>query len=143
MPAWATFDSTTGILSGTPGASDEGTSGAITITGSDGGTTASIGPFTIDVTAPTPPVSGAGSATLTWTIPTDNTNGSALTDLAGYIIRYGTSEDALTQFIKVASANTTEYEIDNLAPGTYYFEVIAYTSAGTQSSPSDIASKTI
>src|ERR1700728_948428 len=31
-PAWAVFDATTGVLSGTPTAADEGTSGAIVIT---------------------------------------------------------------------------------------------------------------
>jgi len=143
MPAWATFDATTGTLSGSPTSANEGTSAAITITGTDGGTTASIGPFTIDVTAPTTTPPSTGSATLSWTAPTENTNGTALTDLAGYIIRYGTSLDAMTHSIKVDSAKTTAYEISNLAPGTYYFEVIAYTSVGTQGVPSDIASKTI
>jgi uncharacterized membrane protein (GlpM family) len=49
----------------------------------------------------------------------------------------------MTQTIVVRSAQTTTYEISNLAPGTYYFEVIAYTSVGTESAPSDVQSKTI
>ncbi len=57
-PGWATFDPSTGALTGTPTTTDEGISGAITITASDGGTTASIGPFTIDVTATPPPELG-------------------------------------------------------------------------------------
>ena len=142
MPAWATFSVTTGALSGSPTSADEGTTGAITITASDSGSTASIGPFTIDVTAPAPPP-GTGSATLTWTAPTENTNGTPLTDLAGYIIRYGTSEGEMTHSISVPSASTTAYEVSNLAAGTYYFELIAYTSAGTESAPSNVGSKTI
>ena len=143
-PDWASFDPTTGALTGTPAAADEGTSGDITITASDGSTTASIGPFNIDVTAPPPPpVGSSGSATLNWTAPTKNTDGTPLTDLAGYIIRYGTDEAAMTQSIRVSSAATTEYEISNLTPGTYYFEVIALSSEGTQSTPSDVQSKTI
>jgi len=33
----------------------------------------------------------AGDATLSWTAPGTNTNGSALTDLSGYKLYYGTS----------------------------------------------------
>lgn len=141
LPAWATFNTGTGELTGTPSNADVGTSGPITINASDGGTTASIGPFTIEVTAAPPPTTG--SATLTWVAPTENTDGTPLTDLAGYYIHYGTNAAALTQSISVPSATTTTYEISSLAPGTYYFEIIAYTSLGTQSAPSNVASKTI
>ncbi len=143
MPTGASFNAATGALSGSPTSADEGTSGAITITAADGGSTASLGPFTIDVTAPAAPPPSSGTATLTWTAPQENTNGTALTDLAGYIIRYGTSQGAMSHSISVASAATTSYEISNLGPGTYYFEVIAYSTAGTESAPSDVGSKTI
>jgi hypothetical protein len=63
--------------------------------------------------------------------------------LAGYTIRYGTEAAAMTLSISVPSAATTSYEISNLAPGTYYFEVIADSSDGTQSVPSNVGSKTI
>ena len=136
MPAWAAFDATTGALSGTPTSADEGTTGTIVITASDSGATSSIGPFTIDVIAP-PPNGGAGSATLTWNAPTDST------DLSGYIIRYGTSVDTMSQTISVSSASTTSFEISNLAPGTYYFEVVASYSDGTQSAASNVGSMVI
>lgn len=139
MPSWATFDSTTGALTGTPSTANEGMTGAITITASSGGQTASIGPFTIDVTSPTI----GGSATLTWVAPTQNSNGTPLTDLAGFIIQYGTSPAAMTQSITVPSASATSYEITNLAPGAYYFQIIAYASDGTQSAPSNVGSLTI
>ena len=50
MPAWASFDTTTGTLSGTPTNDDVGTSGSIVITVSDGELTASLAAFTITVT---------------------------------------------------------------------------------------------
>lgn len=143
LPAWAQFDTTSGLLTGTPTTADEGTTGAVAITASDGGSTASLAPFTINITAPATPPPTTGSATLSWTIPTQNTDGSPLTDLAGYIIRYGTSAANMSKSISVSSATTTAYEIDNLSSGTYYFEVIAYSSEGTQSAPSDVSSKTI
>jgi hypothetical protein len=75
--------------------------------------------------------------------PMTNTNGTPLTELAGFIINYGTSPTSMTQTINVASPTTTSYTISNLTSGTWYFTVIVYSSAGTQSAPSDVASKTI
>jgi len=87
--------------------------------------------------------SGPGTVTLSWVAPTDNTNGSPLTDLAGYHIRYGTSQDNLTQVIELAGTGTTEYEVSGLAPGTYYFAISAYTAMGDESVDSGVGSKTI
>jgi Fibronectin type III domain len=87
--------------------------------------------------------SGPGTVTLTWIAPTGNTNGTPLTDLAGYHIHYGTSQDNLTKVIDLAGTGTTEYEVSGLAPGTYYFAVTAYTAMGTESAESDIGNKTI
>jgi Fibronectin type III domain len=87
--------------------------------------------------------SSAGSVTLMWVPPTDNTNGTPLTDLAGYHIHYGTSPDNLTQVIELAGTSNTEFELGGLAPGTYYFSVTAYTTMGTESAESDVGYKTI
>jgi hypothetical protein len=38
---------------------------------------------------------------------------------------------------------TTGYTVQGLASGTWYFTVVAYTSVGTQSAPSNVASTTI
>jgi predicted phage tail protein len=80
---------------------------------------------------------------LTWIAPTGNTNGTPLTDLAGYHIHYGTSQSSLTKVIDLAGTATTEYEVAGLTPGTYYFTVSAYTAMGTESAESDIGNKTI
>jgi hypothetical protein len=139
-PAWAAFNSGTGELSGTPSDGDLGTTVNITISASAGSSTAAIGPFSIEVT---PPAGTPGSALVSWAPPTQNTNGTVATDITGYYIYYGTSADALTQAIAVAGSGTTSYVIDDLAPGTYYFSVAAYTSQGIESAPSEIASTTI
>jgi hypothetical protein len=39
--------------------------------------------------------------------------------------------------------NETTYTVNNLRPGTWYFAVSAYTTNGTESAPSNVASKTI
>ena len=51
QPSWASFDPTTGILSGTPGAGDDGSYGNIIIRASDGELTTSLAPFTVIVVA--------------------------------------------------------------------------------------------
>lgn len=138
VPSWASFSSSDGRLSGTPAAGDVGTYSGITITVSDGTATTSVGPFTITVAAV-----GTGSATVSWTPPTQNSDGSTLTNLAGYKILYGPGADTLDQSIEVENSSVTTYVVENLTTGTWYFAVVAVNTSGIASSPSNIASKTI
>ena len=71
------------------------------------------------------------------------TDGSTLTDLAGYRIRYGTSASALTQTIAIDNASVTTYVVEDLAPATWYFAVTAVNSTGSESTYSNVANKTI
>jgi hypothetical protein len=137
-PSWASFNTTTGQLSGTPSASSVGTYSNIVISVSDGRATASLAAFSIGVVD----VSNGG-ATLSWMPPTQNTDGTALTNLAGYRIAYGTSSTALTSTIQVANPGLSSYTLSNLAPGTYYFAVRAYTSSGNESSNSNVQTKIV
>jgi hypothetical protein len=141
-PSWATFNASTGALSGTPAAANAGTSAGISITATNGSSSASIGPFAIVVKA-APAAPTTGSATLSWTEPTENTDGTPVTDLAGYHIYYGTTEGAWTSTITVLEATETSYVVSGLAPGTYYFAVVAFNSAGDDSPESNVGSKTI
>ncbi len=84
-----------------------------------------------------------GGATLSWTPPTTNTDGTSLSNLAGYRISYGTSANALTQTVQMANPGVTTYSLSNLSPGTYYFAVRAYTSNGTESANSNVSSKNV
>ena len=86
---------------------------------------------------------GDGTATLSWEAPTTTTTGASLTNLAGYRIYYGISEDDLSQTIQLAGVGLQTYVIDNLGQGTWYFAIRAVTSAGVESSLSNIVSKTI
>jgi Putative Ig domain len=138
LPGWAAFNTQTGTLSGTPAASDAGTDANITIAVSDGTSSAQLAPFSITVTQ-----SADGSATLTWIAPTQNTDGSALTNLAGYHIYYGQSAGNLNQSVQVANPGLTTYVVSGLGSGTWYFTINDYTSAGTESAVSNVVSKTI
>jgi hypothetical protein len=138
-PSWATFSTTTGLLAGTPTDSNVGTTSNIVITVSDERGSASLASFSIAVTQPAPVT---GTVTLSWTAPTENTNGSAISDLTGYTIFYGTNSASMTQTVNVPGAGSTSYVIGNLSAGTYYFAVAANASDGTQSAKSPIGSKT-
>ena len=140
-PSWATFNTTTGALTGTPTVAQVGAFAAVTISVSDGSASTSLGAFTITVSA-APVVTG--SATVSWTPPTTRTDGSSLTgDLAGYTIWYGPAQNNYTQSVKVTNPGLTTYQIDNLAGGTYYFVVTAVDSSGVESQYSTAVSKTI
>ena len=138
--SWMSFNSTTGVLSGTPAAADVGTYANIVLSVSDGQTSASAPPFSIVVAGAN---AATGSADVSWTPPTTNTDGSTLTNLAGYRIYYGTSSSALTEVVDISNIGVTDYVIGGLGTGTWYFAVKAYNSAGTESSLSNIATKTI
>jgi hypothetical protein len=137
-PDWATFNTSTGRLSGTPAAADVGTYSNIAISVSDGHDSTALSPFAVAVNA----VSN-GRATLSWTAPTENTDGSTLSNLSGYRIRYGTSANALTSTIVIENASVTTYVVEDLAPATWYFAVTAVNSTGAESTYSNVANKAI
>lgn len=138
-PAWASFSTATGALTGTPTAAQAGTYANIVITVSDGTTSASLPAFTLTVT----PSTATGAATLSWSAPTQNTDGSSLADLAGYRVYHGTSANSLTDVADVPGATATSYTWGQLASGTHYFAVSAYTASGAESALSAVGSKTI
>jgi hypothetical protein len=136
-PAWANFSIANGMLNGTPSGSQTGTYSGIVISASDGQHSSALPAFSITVAGAT-----TGSAVLAVTPPTVNTDGSALTDLAGLRLYYGTSPTNLTQLVQL-SATQTSYTLSSLASGTWYFGATAYSSAGTESVLSAIVSKSI
>jgi len=140
-PNWTQFSAATGNLSGVPAAGSVGTDAGITISVSDGAMSAALPQFAIAVEAAAAPA--AGSATLSWAKPTQNTDGSPLTNLAGYVVRYGTSAAALSSQVSIGSANSTDVEISNLAKGNWYFEVAAINTSNVESQFSALASKAI
>lgn len=144
-PAWATFSAGSGQLSGTPSAADVGTASNITISVSDGQMSSSLASFAITVSAAASsgPPAATGSVTLDWTPPTNNVDGSGISNLAGYRIIYGNNPSSLTQTVDVPNAGSSSYVVQNLTPATWYFSVKAYNSAGEESAPSNPVSKLV
>ena len=85
---------------------------------------------------------GPNSATLTWAAPTRNENGSELKDLAGFRVYYGQDSSHLTAHVDFPGSDVRTGTIKNLAKGTWYFAVTAYTTAGVESSFTNVQSKT-
>jgi hypothetical protein len=124
------------VLSGCGGS---GTSGSTSAAAAAQGSSTSTAPAqstsggTGASTGSTPPTASVDSVTINWTPPTENTNGSALTNLAGYNIHYGTSSGSLTKTIPISNPGIATYVVSNLTPGKYYFAVAAVNAAGTES----------
>lgn len=133
-PRWAFFNGNNGNLSGTPTAMDLGSHPGISITVTDGQADATLGPFDIEVV----PVA-LGSATLSWTPPTENADGSQLNDLAGYRVRWGTQTGSHPNMIEVRNPGIASYVVNNLAPGRYFFVVSAIDMSDNESPPSNEA----
>jgi hypothetical protein len=138
VPGWANFNAQNGRISGTPTSADIGSYSNITIRVSDGTNTATLGPFSITVSA-----SVQGAATLSWTPPTQNSDGSSLTNLAGYEIMYGRNSNNLDQTVSLTNPSINTYIVDNLTSGTWFFAVMARNSNGVTSPLSNVAQKTI
>src|SRR5688572_3375538 len=137
-PAWARFDRVSGRLWGTPGADDVGNFTNIGISVSDGRASAALRTFDVSVNQ-----IAAGTATLSWNPPTENADGSPLTDLAGYRIYYGRNQDNLTQVVVLNNAGLSRYVIENLTPAHWHFEMTSVNEDGVESVRSQTTSKTI
>jgi len=94
-------------------------------TGSGGSTTRS--------TTVTIATAALRSVLVSWDAPTTRTDGSLLTNLAGYRIHYGTASGSYTQMVNVDNPSLNSYAVDNLTNGTYYFSVTAYDDTAMES----------
>ena len=85
------------------------------------------------------------TVTLSWNPPTHNSDGSSLSNLAGYILHYGTSSEDYTGTIEITNPTATSYVISdsNFPPGTYYFAISAYNAQQVSSSLSGEVSITV
>jgi putative Ig domain-containing protein len=138
-PKWAAFNATTGLLSGTPAASDVGTYAAVEVAATDGKDVTALPAFTITVAAS----AAAKSVSLAWSPPTQNDDGSTLTDLAGYKIHYGTASKNYTQSVALNNAGLTRYQLDSLPSGKIFIAMTAVNKSGAESEFSQELSVTV
>lgn len=77
---------------------------------------------------------------LNWAPPTENVDGTVLTDLGGYNVWYGFSQGGYTQSINVAdnSATSFGFPVNGIASGTSIYVVMtAYDLEGNESAYSN------
>ena len=139
-PSWASFNTGTGRITGTPRTSDVGTYANIVISASDGKASDALPPFSVNVS---PADQATSSVTVSWARPTINADGSNLTDLAGYMLYYGTVSGRYDQFLAIPNADVTSVAVENLVSARWYFAVRAYNADGVESDFSTEVSKTI
>lgn len=80
--------------------------------------------------------------TLRWQAPTQNVDGTPLTDLAGYRIYWGSTSRNYTGSHSINSPTTTQWEV-TVAPGEYYFALTAIDSENNESGYSNEVLKLI
>lgn len=85
------------------------------------------------------------SVTLSWSPPTHNSDGSSITNLAGYTLHYGTASQDYTGSIEITSPTQTSYVLsdNSFPPGTYYFAISAYNAQQVSSPFSSEVSVTV
>ena len=84
---------------------------------------------------------GTGTATVIWTAPSTNEDGTPLTALGGYKIYYGTTPGVYTS---LDVGYVSSYQVVGLIKGQlYYFTVTAYDGSGTESDYANVVSKLI
>ena len=127
-PAWASFNPSTGALTGTPGVEHIDSSSQIRITVSDGTASAALPEFTLTVID-----GGSYGGMLSWLPPTTNTDGSSLSDLDGYRIYYGAQAGNYSETVDIDNAGQTNHVFGGLSAGTYYFSVSALDDDGNES----------
>lgn len=92
------------------------------------------------------------TATLSWFPPTENTDGTPLTNLAGYSIHYGQSDSELIDVVMLdlddpqsdpSEAGRVQYSLVDLPPGEHFFAIKARNALGAESALSNVVSKVL
>ncbi len=82
-----------------------------------------------------------GNMSLSWVAPTENVDGSALTDLAGYSVYFGDQSRIYLGSIDVNNANATSFNV-SVPAGDYFVAMTARDGDGNESAYSNEVLKT-
>lgn len=86
------------------------------------------------------PVNAKDSINLSWIAPSTRADGSYLSpnELAGYKVYMGSSENDLAPLVDLNDDTVTQYTVNDLPAGSYYFAVSAYDGDGMESGYSQV-----
>ena len=82
-----------------------------------------------------------GPVQLSWVAPSENVDGSQLTDLAGYRIYYGLSSRSYSDMVELVDPGMTSHTL-SLASGDYFMAMTALDGEGNESGYSNEVLKT-
>ena len=126
-------------MSGRPTESDVGLYRSIRISVTDGTSTTYLGAFAIEVLSAN---SGIGSVTINWTPPSENEDGTKLTNLDGFRVYWGKTARIYDHSMTIENEGLTRVVINNIPNGTYEFTMTAFNTKGTESRFSNTVTKT-
>jgi hypothetical protein len=141
-PGWASFNTSTGRLTGTPTASDVGSYGNIRISVSDGSISTALAAFSLTVASTAPQT---GSVSLSWVAPTARSDGTPLSmsEIAGYTLYYGSSAGNYSNSVQIDDPFTTSITMTDLPVGTYHFVMTTRDTDGQESGYSSAAQRQV
>ena len=141
-PAWASFNTGSGRLSGTPADGHVGRYNNIVISVTDDTDTVSLPAFSIQVNAA---AVATGSFSLGWTAPIARSDGTplSLADINGYRLYYGTSPGTYPDVVEVSDGTATSVTVTGAPLGTNYVVMTTTDAAGRESAYSDEVSKIV
>lgn len=90
-----------------------------------------------------PAESAAGAATISWSPPTQNADGSHLGNLVGYRIYFGKRATRLDRSIEIDNPGLTRYMVEDLAPARWHFAMTSVNAQGVESARSKTVSKLV
>ncbi len=100
-----------------------------------------------DDAIPNPPgdllaLGATGQVNLTWTIPDENTNGTPLTDLAGFLLYRGISSGNYQLLTSQLEPTKTNYQDTNVVDGTTYYYAMKSVDSSNPANESAFSSET-
>jgi len=87
--------------------------------------------------------SATGSMTLDWRPPTQNEDGSQLTNLAAYRLYWSRDGGGFRDSVRINNPGVTRYVVDSLPAGTYEVVITAINSAGVESRFSNAVTRVV
>ncbi len=84
-----------------------------------------------------------GNVGLSWTTPTTNSDGSSLSDLAGFYIYRGNSSSSLSRYVEIDGATAQSFNDLNVPAGTWFYAMSSFNASGGESARTQPVSKTI
>lgn len=86
---------------------------------------------------------GVTIASLNWTAPTLNVDGTSYTNPGGYRVQWGRAANDLTESAYLNDPAARTWTSPALAPGAWFFALRAFNALGLESDPTNVVTRTM